>query len=318
MAYRRRYLIVLGGAAAALAMAVAVLGGAAVAGRAATTQQVRVTLFTCQPGTVNPNPGSTTGCALTVTNQGGNSVSNVVVTVTATGGNFVNSTSSLCTPNGSTLTCTIGKLAALASFSETHELDVPSSGATVTQTAMGKYSSPTGNNRGSDSIPSVSVPTTLDTSTDFDAKFAHGNGANVQTGTTITSDSNPYSTGAILFTDTGFEAGLSVRERNETAADSDNCPGGCFGGQVIDFSITPLGTSVFPTSFRLTIKVYVGPRIQPADIQVYHDGSLVPQAPGVDPVGDSLTGPPVIDSSSKIATIVITGPGTGNGGYGVG
>ena len=206
-----------------------------------------------------------------------------------------------------------------STFSETHELDVPSTGTSVTQLVAGRYSSATGNNRGSDDIL-VSGPnpvsTGLDSSTDFDGKFAHGNGASVQTGPTITSVGNPYSTGAILFSQTGFEAGLSVRERNATAADSDNCPGGCYGGQVIDFGITPLGA--VPTSFRLTIKVYVGAGVKAKDIQVNHNGSPVPQAPGTDPAGDSLIGPPVVDSSTKIATIVITGPGNGNGGWGVG
>jgi hypothetical protein len=300
------------------------LGVVSATGRAATTQQVRITQFSCQPGTVNPKPGNTTGCALTVTNQGGNSVSNVVVTVTATGGTL-SSDSALCVPNGSTLTCTIAKLAALATFSETHELAVPSSGATVTQTASGRYSSPTGNSRGSDSIPAVSVPTSLDTSADFDARFAHGNGANVQTGTTITSGGNPYSTGATLFSNTGFQAGLSVRERNAQASDSGNCPGGCFGGQVIDFNITPLAGSAYPDSFQLTIKVYVGPGVKESDIDVLHTPTGSTTATTVLACSNPQPDPPIdciasktIAPSTKIATIVITGPGTGNGGWGVG
>jgi uncharacterized repeat protein (TIGR01451 family) len=299
-------------------MAVVVLGGAAVTGRAATTQQVTASL-TCQPATVNPKPGSTIGCTMTVANAGGNIVNQVVVTDLASGGTFLSSSSSLCTPSGSTLTCNIGKLTGTgtpgSTFSETHELDVPDSGASVTQTVTGRYS-PNPNSRGSDTIPSVSVPTTLDTSNDFDGKFANGNGESVQTGTTITSDGNPYSTGATLLGTTGFAVGLSVREQSAGASNV-NCPGGCFGGQVIEFNITPLATSALPTSFRLTIRVYVGPGVKSEDIQVYHNGFAVPEAPDTDPAGDSLTGPPVVDSSTKIATVVIEGPGTGNGSWGV-
>ena len=88
---------------------------------------------------------------------------------------------------------------------------------------------------------------------------------------------------------------------------------------MIDFSITPLGTLRLPHELQADDQgLYVGPGIKPEDIQVYHDGSLVPEAPMFDPVGHSRNGPPVIESSTKIATIVIEGPVTGNGSVGIG
>jgi hypothetical protein len=322
MAGRGRYLIVLGGAAAALAMAVAVLGGAAATGRAATPQQVTASL-TCQPGTVNPNANGTTGCVLTVTNIGGNSVNSVVVTDNASAGTFLNSSSSLCAASGNTLSCSIGKLTGAgtpgSTFSETHELDVPSSG-TVTQDVTGR-DAPNPNSRGSDTVRPATATTNLDSSSDFDGKFANQATDSVQTGGAI-SGTNPYSTGATLGT-TGFAFGLAVREQSAGTANP-NCPStGCFAGQVIQFDITPLPGSSFPSSFRLTIKVYVGPGVKENELDIRHTSTLhgtnlVPMcADGSDPSGDCVVSKP-IGSSTKIATITIEGPGTGNGGWGVG
>ncbi len=309
-----------GAAAAVLVIVVGLLGGAATSGHAATTQQVGATL-SCAPTTVAP--GTTTGCLLTVTNNGGNSVNNVGATVTATAGTFVSSTDSRCTPNGITLTCSFGKLAAGANVKETHELQVPSSGTTpVVQSVTGRYSSSTGNNRGNDDIsapPPVSV--SLDDTADFDGKFANGATDSVQTDPVSTG--NPYSTGATLGT-TGFAVGLTVKEK-AAGSNNPNCPStGCFGAQVIDFEITPLGDSAFPASFTLTIKVYVGPGVQPADLDVRHSTTLhgtnpVPLCSSntTDPSGDCISSR-TVQSNTKIATIVVTGPGDGNGSWGVG
>ena len=81
------------------------------------------------------------------------------------------------------------------------------------------------------------------------------------------STGNPYTTGATLGT-TGFFVGLTVSEQS-AGLNNPNCPStGCFGGQVIDFHITPLPGSAFPDSFELTIQVYVGPGVQEDDIEV--------------------------------------------------
>ena len=295
--------------------------GTAPAGQAVTTQQVIASL-TCQPGTVNPKANGTTGCVLTVTNIGGNSVNNVVVTDKASAGTFLSSSSSLCTPSGDTLTCNIGKLSGAgtpgSTFSETHELDVPSSG-TVTQNVTGRYS-PNPNSRGSDTVRPATATTNLDSTANFDGKFANEATDSVQTDP-ITAG-NPYSTGATLGT-TGFAVGLTVEEK-AAGSNNVNCPSaGCFGGQVIDFNITPLDGVTYPASFQLTIKVYVGPGIQENELDIRHTTTLygtnsVPMcADGSDPSGDCVVSKP-IEPSTKIATITITGPGSGNGGWGVG
>ena len=278
MTGRRRYLIVLGGAAAALAMAVAVLGGAVGAGRAATTQQVTASLA-CEPATVKL--GGSTGCLLTVTNIGGNNVNNVNVTVTASAGAYLSSSEpSTCTISSSelVLTCAVGKLTAVgtpgAKFTEIHELEVPTAGSTISQKVEGRYSSTSGNNRGSASIsvPQLNHPliTTLSGSDTFDGTFADGAEDSVQTGPI--SGTKRYTTGATLGT-TGFFVGLTVGEQS-AGLNNPNCPStGCFAGQVIDFHITPLPGSAFPDSFELTIQVYVGPGVQEDDIEVLTTGN---------------------------------------------
>ncbi len=39
---------------------------------------------------------------------------------------------------------------------------------------------------------------------------------------------------------------------------------------MIDFNITPLDGVTYPDSFQLTIQVYVGPGVQPTDLDVRH------------------------------------------------
>lgn len=310
----------------------AVLGGGAMPGQAAgpANQKVEAALA-CEPGTVAP--GAPIGCTLTVENKGGNTVNNTTVTVTASGGSYDSTDSTLCSISEDelVLTCTIGKLNAVntpgSSFSETHELLAPTSGSSVTQFVEGRYSSATGNKRGSDTISVTStpnpLPTDLDESADFDGKFSNSAGDSVQTDPISTADNNLYSTGATLGT-TGFAVGLTVEEK-AAGSNNPNCPStGCFGAQVIDFNITPLGDSAFPSSFTLTIKVYVGPGVQVTDLDVRHTTTLygtnlVPLCSSntTDPSGDCITSR-TIEPSTKIATIVITGPGSGNGGWGVG
>jgi len=308
----------------------AILGGAAVPGQAAgpANQKVEAALA-CEPGTVAP--GAPIGCTLTVTNQGGNTVNNTTVTVTASGGSYLSTTQpTFCTISADKLllTCTIGKLNAVntpgSSFTETHELQAPGSGSSIAQTVAGRYSSESGNKRGSDTIMVTStnpLVTSLNESADFDGKFSNEATDFVQTDPISTG--NPYSTGATLGT-TGFAVGLTVEEK-AAGSNNPNCPStGCFGAQVIDFNITPLGDSAFPSSFTLTIKVYVGPGVQETDLDVRHTTTLygtnlVPLCSSntTDPSGDCITSR-TIDPSTKIATIVITGPGSGNGGWGVG
>ena len=303
------------------AIAFTVLGGIAVTGQAATTQQVIATL-TCQPATVKP--GNTVGCTLTVSNTGGNNVTKTVVTDAAPGGKFLSSSSSLCTGiNTDTLTCDIGKLTAVgtaeSSFTETHELQVPSSGTSLVQTVAGRFS-PNPNNRASDTIqPPAPVTTSLNSSADFDGRFANAGGENVQTGG-LSAD-NPYSTGATVLGATTFAVGLTVLE--QSAGNSNvNCPNGCFGGQVIHFDITPLAGSVFPSSYELTALIsglVIPNNKKAADIVVRHDGVVVPLCSSgqTDPTGSCVVSK-TIKSSTKIATIEIEGPGTGNGSWGFG
>lgn len=313
----RRSLLVTGLGVMAAIAALAVLGGVAVTGQAATTQQVIATL-TCQPATVQP--GNTVGCTLTVSNTGGNNVTKVVVTDAAPGGKFLSSSSSLCTGiNTDTLTCDIGKLNAGSSFTETHELQAPSSGTSLVQTVTGRFS-PNPNNRASDTIqPPAPVTTSLNSSPDFDGTFANAGGENVQTGGL--SAGNPYSTGASVLGATTFAVGLTVLE--QSAGNSNiNCPNGCFGGQVIQFDITPLAGSAFPASYELTalISGLVIPNNQKAeDIVVRHDGAIVPLCSSgqTDPTGSCVVSK-TIQPSTKIATIKVQGPGAGNGGWGFG
>jgi hypothetical protein len=304
----------------------AVLGGA-MPGQAAgpANQKVEASLA-CEPGTVAP--GAPIGCTLTVENKGGNAVNNTTITVTASGGSFASTTMpGSCSFSGAVLTCAVGKLNAVSTpgstFTETHELLAPGSGSTVTQTVEGRYSSSTPNKRGNDTIAVTSenpLPTNLDASADFDGKFSDSAADSVQTDPISTG--NPYSTGATLGT-TGFAVGLTVKERAAGSGNPNCPPAGCFGGQVIDFDITPLGSSALPTSFTLTIKVYVGPGVKSDDLDVRHTTTLygtnlVPMcADGLDPSGDCIVSKPV-SSNTKIATITITGPGSGNGGWGVG
>ena len=315
---RRRSLLVTGyGVIAAIALAV--LGGVAVTGQAATTQQVLATL-TCQPATVKP--GKTVGCTMTVSNIGGNNVTKTVVTDAASGGTFLSSSSSRCTGiNTGTLSCDIGKLTAIGTagsiFTETHELQVPSSATSLVQTVAGRYS-PNPNNRASDTIATVTVPTTLNATGDFDGRFANAGGEDVQTDGL--SAGNTYSTGAKVLGET-FAVGLTVLE--QSAGNSNvNCPNTCFGGQVIEFDITPLDGVTFPESYELTalISGLVVPNTKKAeDIVVRHNGAIVPLCSSgeTDPTGSCVVSK-TIQPSTKIATIKIEGPGDGNGGWGFG
>jgi hypothetical protein len=304
----------------------AVLGGAAMPGQAAgpANQKVEAALA-CEPGTVAP--GAPIGCTLTVANKGGNTVNNTTVTVTASGGSYVSTSEpTRCTISADqlVLTCSIGKLNAVntagSSFTETHELQAPGSGSGVTQQVEGRYSSATGNSRGSDLIKVTStnpLPTNLNESADFDGKFSNDATDSVQTDPITTG--NLYSTGATLGT-TGFAVGLTVEEK-AAGSSNPNCPStGCFGAQVIDFNITPLDGVTYPASFQLTIKVYVGPGVQPTALDVKHDTfdvSLCTATVQTDPKGACIFSRTVANPT-KIATIVINGPGSGNGGWGVG
>jgi hypothetical protein len=317
---------ILSSAMLALAAGALLVLAVGTAGQAATTQQVQATT-SCQPGTVKP--GKSTGCLLTVTNIGGNNVNSVTVTDTASAGTFSSSSSS-CTASGSTLTCSFDKLAGAgtpgATKSARYELLAPATGSSVRQDFTGRYSSPTGNHRGSDNITFTPpfVTTTLDSSTDFDATFSDTATDSVQTDAISTG--NRYSTGATLGT-TGFAVGLSLRERapSTIAEATALCPSGCFGGQVIQFDITPLPDSPYPASFQLTINVYVGPGVKGSDIDVLHTPTGGSTATTVLACSDPRPDPPIdciaskaIDPSTKIATIAVTGPGSGNGGWGVG
>jgi hypothetical protein len=304
----------------ALAMAGLLVGGiwlgVAVTGHAATTQQVTASLE-CEPGTVK----TTVGCLLTVTNEGGNNVTAVKVTITASAGTFLNSTDSRCAPSGSTLTCNIGKLTGFgkldSTFTETHELQVPSTG-TVVQTMIGRYS-PNANNRGDDDItPFLPVETEVDSSNDFDGRFADGNGESVQTGTNL-SGSNFYSTSATL-TGTEFTVGLTVRERG-ASPNSPNCPTGCFGAEEIDFDITPIANTDFPMGYKLLIKIAdaaIPNSVKDFELDVRHDGDPVPLCEDTDPEDEPCIDDRDIANSPKDATIVIIGPGDANGSWGVG
>jgi hypothetical protein len=104
------------------------------------------------------------------------------------------------------------------------------------------------------------------------------------------------------------------------------CPNGCYGSKTIDFKINPLTGTPYPDSFTLTIVIAgeaVGNGTKASELVIRHTTSgteLVPACtiptpavPAVDCVVSKN-----IDPSTKIATIVVKGPGTGNGGWGVG
>ena len=288
--------------------------GVAVTGQAATTQQVKANLA-CEPGTAK----STVGCAVTITNVGGNNVTKIELTVTATAGTFLNSSDPRCQPNGSTLTCKIPKMSAGQIIVETHELQLT---ATATQTMLGRFS-PNPNGRGSDDIivtPIGGVTTTLNSSNDFDGQFADSNMDDVQTATNLSAN-NFYSTGATL-AGAGFTVGLTVNERNVSGVTS-NCPTGCFGAQEIDFEITPLPNTSFPNLYTLVIKIAdaaIPNSVDEDELDVRHDGDPVPLCDG-----DTLPAnePCIVDrdianGSAKNATIIVSGPGDENGSWGVG
>jgi uncharacterized repeat protein (TIGR01451 family) len=313
------------GVALVMLLGVSALGGAAATGEASTTQQVVATL-TCQPATVTP--GSTVGCTLTVKNTGLNNVNQVVVTDNAPGGTFLTSSSSLCTgastspgAGTATLSCNIGKLAASGTagsiFTETHELQVPSSGTSLVQTVEGRFS-PKPNSRASDTISTVTLTTSLDSSADFDGRFANANGESVHTGGGI-SATNPYTTGATVL-GTAFATGLTVREQS-AGNNNQNCPNGCFGGQVIQFDITPLDGVTYPASFTLTTQVFGGvipPGTKAADVVVTHDGATVPDCTADTDPDLSCIVVKTIAPSTKTLMLEVKGPGDGNGGWGVG
>jgi hypothetical protein len=323
----RRRVAFFAGAMLVLACA-AVLGGGAMPGQAAgpANQKVEAALA-CEPGTVAP--GAAIGCTLTVANKGGNAVNNANVTVTASGGSFISTdepTSCTISQDNLVLTCTIGKLNAVntpgSSFDETHELQAPGAGEEVTQEVVGRFSSPTGNKRGNDTIAVTSenpLETDLNESADFDGKFSNSATDSVQTDPISTATGNLYSTGATLGT-SGFAVGLTVEEI-AAGSNNPNCPTtGCFGAQVIDFNITPLDGVTYPATFQLTIKVYVGPGVKDTELDVMHDTedvSLCSAPVQTDPKGACIFSRTVAPST-KIATIVINGLGPGNGGWGVG
>lgn len=304
-----------------------VLFGAAVSGEAAVTQQVKAAL-SCEPGTVTT--GTTVGCLLKVTNEGSNTVHSVTVTVVANnGGTFVPSSLELCTPNGTntTLTCDIGTLTGSGGanpvFTETYELQMPAptppaDGASVTQTASGRYAQKP-NNRGSIVIDAVSDTTHQDDDPDFDGRFSDSETESVATGTGLNED-NPYSTGAALFG--SFTVGLSVRERDVNPTTSPNCPSGCFGAQEIDFDITPLDGATFPDTYTLEITIAdeaIPNSVKEDELDVRHDTVSVPLCDeDTSPEDEPCIVDRDIDNRTKIATIIVSGPGDQNGSWGVG
>ena len=126
----------------------------------------------------------------------------------------------------------------------------------------------------------------------------------------------PYTTSATV-NGTTFEVGLSVEEK--PAADGDvNCPSGCLGDQVVEFNITEL-VDELPDTYTLIITIageVVG-NTKIEDLVVRHDGDVVPLCPDKDPAGACISDRFKVPST-KIATFEITGPGDGNGSWGVG
>jgi len=298
-------------------IALAVLGGAAATGHAAKPTHSVTAVLDCEPPAVKP--GRTVGCTLTVTNTGTNNVVKVVASETVDGGTFLSEDSSLCnitdtaTPPTSTLTCNIGTLAAGSIFGPvSFELQVPSTEGPFALVFDGFFDPEplkNPNRRGSDTFKSNTVTTQLDADADFDGTFANVAGDTVQTGGAI-SASNPYTTtGTVL--GVAFAAGMSVREEN-AGPNNINCSStGCFGGQVIQFNITPLDGVSFPESFTLTWQVVVPNGTKAGDIVVRHDGVVQSLCPDTDPCV-SIT----IDPSTKIATFEAQRPGDENGGWG--
>lgn len=325
---RRRRLVATGfGVMAAIALAV--LGGAAATGLAAKPTHSVSAELVCEPPAVKP--GRTVGCTLTVTNTGANTVVKVVAAEQVLGGTFLSSSSSLCTtpepPTApDTLTCNIGKLTSAgtvgpSSFTVDFELRAPSTSFDLEFVGFfdpEPLQNP--NKRGNDTFSSFPVvPIEVDPSADFDGTFVNAAGELVRTDTAISVD-NPYTTTGTVHGAPAFAAGLSVREESAVGSNP-NCPtGGCFGGQVIQFNITPLDGVVFPASFTLTwtISGTVIPKgTKAGDIVVRHNSAVVPLCPEADPVGACIVSK-TIDPSTKIATIEAKGPGTGNGGWGFG
>jgi hypothetical protein len=329
MVVRRFYVVALGVVAAAVAIAVVVLGGAATTGRAAVNQTVTASIV-CEPTTA-PH-GSSTGCLLTVTNNGVNAVTSVTVTDTVLVGAFLNTSDSRCgiSANGLVLTCTIDKLAGMTSFSETHELQLPSSGTSVVQTITGRYS-PKPNSRGSDNIEQKATSTILDTNDDFDARWANANAESVHTVSPAALD-NPYSTLARVFGDgttTPFATGLSVRDDvGENVGGLSPCPTGCLGGSKIEFHISP-PSGLYPASYEFEGSIDgdgadVAPGTKAQDLTIYHvtpQGTVVTQPCGApvvtDPTGACFTALTVTSGTWDVFFRVV-GPGTANGPWGVG
>ena len=302
MYFRRRHLLVLGGAAT-LAIAVGVLGGAATKGRAAVNQLVAASIV-CEPTTA-PH-GSSTGCVLTVTNGGVNAVTSVTVTDTASvGAAFLNTSDSRCvisdkaiSDDDRVLTCTIAKLAGMTSFSETHELQLPSSGGPVVQTITGRYSQKP-NSRGNDEIEVKTTSTILDTNANFDARWANANEESVHTVFPPALD-NPYSALARVL-GTTFATGLSVKDDvGENVGGPSPCaPNSCLGGSKIEFHVSP-PSGLYPTTFEFEISIDgdgadVDPGTKAQDLTIYHvtpQGTFVTQRCGApvatDPTGDCV------------------------------
>jgi hypothetical protein len=225
------------------------------------------------------------------------------------------------------LTCTIAKLDGMASFSETHELQLPSSGTSVLQTITGRYS-PKPNSRGSDNIEQKTTSTILDTNDDFDARWANANAESVHTVSPAALD-NPYSTLARVFGTTPFATGLSVKDEvGENVGGPSPCPTGCLGGSKVEFHISP-PSGLYPTSFEFEISIDgdgadVDPGTKAQDLTIYHvtpQGTFVTQRCGApvvtDPTGDCVDTLTVTNGTWDVFARIV-GPGTGNGPWGVG
>jgi uncharacterized repeat protein (TIGR01451 family) len=301
---------------AVAALAAVALFGAVSAGHAGTTQSLSVVLT----GTPSVTRGQNVGYSLLLTNTGANNLSNPVITDRVAGATFDSASSPLCSGQGETMTCSIGNLAAGASFSLDFAFTTPASGSSVSnvvQMSVDPQTPNSTNNRKTDLFFSNRVDTTLlAVSQDALQLFAkRGDDAhtNLQIGST-----NPEST------DVKIPPGLSAFGV-ATSINDDQAPGpgqitACTNCPVANISIpasVPVTSSIFTVGNPIGWTIKLDASVVPSNFKLaslLHDGNVVP-ACALTPLSVSSPVCWTTLNQDKKAGLTAIGVGLTNGSY---
>src|SRR5436190_16757368 len=272
---RFRASLAFGGVAAFAAVA---LFGAVSAGRAGTTQSLSAVLT----GTPSVTRGQNVGYSLTLTNTGTNNLSHAVISDRVAGATFDSASSSLCSGQGDTMTCSIGSLVAGASFSVDFAFTTPASGSSVSnvvQVSVDPQTPNSTNNRKSDLFFSNRVDTPLVAPSQDALQLFAKRGDDAHTNLQI-GPNNPEST------DVKIPAGLSAFGVG-TSINDDQPPGlgqttKCTGCPVANISIpasVPVGSSIFTVANPIGWTIKLDASVVPSNFKLgslLHDGNVVP------------------------------------------